>query len=122
MDLRERLRAEIASGGSRRAAARRCPRRQQASAVSDGSARFGRGRAGHHDAVTGGQATGGEVHYGASGLTAASASEGRPVLYKKVVLALEARREDVRQARDERKVDRQPRMRSPNSTLFSTLR
>lgn len=138
MGLRKRVRAEIAKGGSCRAA----PRRDEVSPSSavklidrmsrTGSVEparqgrppgggklapnltalldWGRGRAGHHDARTGGQATGGEGHYGASGVAVAGASEAG-LSFKKALLALEAEREDVRQARDERKVHCQPRMR-----------
>jgi hypothetical protein len=71
----------------------------------------GRGGVGHHDAGTGGQIESREGCDGASGLVVAGAAEGGPVLQKKTLLASEAGREDVRQARDEWKAHRQPRMR-----------
>ena len=70
----------------------------------------GRGRAGHRDAGTGGEAGSREGSDGASGLAVAGPA-GRGPVVKKTLLASEAGREDVRQARDEWKALRQPRMR-----------
>ena len=58
-------------------------RRRQAGAVSDGSDRMGRCRAGYHDAGAGGQIENREGCDGASGLVVPGASEGGPVLQKK---------------------------------------
>src|SRR3979409_884276 len=111
IDLRERVQAEVEGGQSRRAAARRynvsasfavklvdlvsrtgsaqpappgrTPGRGDSGPASDGSARVGRGRAGYHDAGTGGQIESREGCDGASGVVVAGAAEGGPVVQKK---------------------------------------
>ena len=111
IDLRERVQAEIDSGQSRRAAARRydvsasfavkladrvsrtgsarasaagsSAWRRQTGAASGGSARVDRGGAGYHDAGTGGQIESREGCDGASGIVVSGASEGWLVLQKK---------------------------------------
>lgn len=92
IDLRERVQAAVDGGQSRRGAARHY----------DVSASFAVKLA---DRVS---RTG----------SAGPARQGRPPPFKKTLLASEAEREDVRQARDEWKAHRQPRMREATHRLI----
>jgi len=71
----------------------------------------GRCHDGYYDAGTGGQTEGREGRDGASRLVVPGAVKSRLFLQKKSLLASEAGREDVLQAREDWKMRRQPHMR-----------